>query len=218
MRDANKEAFKEAIKQAILGLNLEEKSEEYEVQFNSDTSLHFTETHVAEVQTIFGLISEFGIPGTQKDVEEDEIGEEELIFTVSDSDESETTDTFEIAEELDKDDTIISVEITDIEEASDAEIYAADETVETMTSFEGHIDQPEEKKEEQKPTLDFDFIPNTQPIKDGDLVFYKKMNTLEIVDAVIDSGKYPLHKSFIGKKIGDLVVANGKRFLIVSIL
>ena len=61
-------------------------------------------------------------------------------------------------------------------------------------------------------------MPNTQPIKDGDLVSYKKINTLEIVDAVMDSGKYPLHKNFIGKKIGDLVVANGKRFLIVSIL
>ena len=101
---------------------------------------------------------------------------------------------------------------------SDIEIIASDETDETLTSSEAHIEQIEEKKEEQKPALDFDFMPNTQPIKDGDLVSYKKMNTLEIVDAVMDSGKYPLHKSFIGKKIGDLVVANGKRFLIVSIL
>lgn len=218
MRDANKEAFKEAIKQAILGLNLEEKSEEYEVQFNSDTSLHFTETHVAEVQTIFGLISEFGIPGAQNDTGEDETEEEELMFTVSDSDESETDATIEIVEALEENDTIISAESMEAEGDSDIEIIASDETDETLTSSEAHIEQIEEKKEEQKPALDFDFMPNTQPIKDGDLVSYKKMSTLEIVDAVMDSGKYPLHKSFIGKKIGDLVVANGKRFLIVSIL
>ena len=63
-----------------------------------------------------------------------------------------------------------------------------------------------------------EFMPNTQPIKEGDLVSYKKMNTLEIVDAVMDTTKYPLHKSFCGKKIGVLVVANGKRFIVVSIL
>ena len=218
MRDANKEAFKEAIKQAILGLNLEEKLEEYEVQFNSDTSLHFTETHVAEVQTIFGLISEFGIPGTWKDIEEDKTEEERLIFAASASDESGTDDTFEIAEELYEDDTIIGAESPETEEDSSTEITASDETEETMTSSGAYKEQLKEKKEDQKPTIDFDFMPNTQPIKDGDLVSYKKINTLEIVDAVMDSGKYPLHKNFIGKKIGDLVVANGKRFLIVSIL
>ena len=65
---------------------------------------------------------------------------------------------------------------------------------------------------------EFDFLTNTEPIQDGNLVSYKKMQTLEIVDAVMDSTKYPLHKAFLGKKVGDLVVLNGRRYLIISIL
>ena len=64
--------------------------------------------------------------------------------------------------------------------------------------------------------------PNSQCIKPKlyakRKIWYKKLNTLEIADAVIDSTRYPLHKSFIGKQVGDLVVANGRRYLIVSII
>ena len=68
LRDNNKEAFKEAMKVAILSLNIEENSDEYEIQLDSDTSLYFTETHVAEIQTILGLISEYGVPdGNQEE-------------------------------------------------------------------------------------------------------------------------------------------------------
>lgn len=185
IRDVNKEAFKEAIKQAILGLNLEEKSDEYEIQLNNNTSICFTETHVAEVQTIFGLISEYGIPRSDEEVEDTAI-------------ESLTTSEEEKIEE------VITVEEAVIEE---------------KTHDEKQEEQQEEFQQEvEEAVFMLEFMPNTQPIKEGDLVSYKKMNTLEIVDAVMDTTKYPLHKSFIGKKIGDLVVANGKRFIVVSIL
>lgn len=82
-----------------------------------------------------------------------------------------------------------------------------------------HDEEKEEKQEEfQQEVTKTVFMPNTQPIKEGNLVFYKKMNTLEIVDAVMDTSKYLFHESFIGKKIGDIIIANGKRFIVVSIL
>ena len=40
------------MKVSILSLNIEENSDEYEIQLDSDTSLYFTETHVAEIHTI----------------------------------------------------------------------------------------------------------------------------------------------------------------------
>lgn len=237
IRDVNKDAFKEAIKQAILGLNLEEKSDEYEVRFNADTSLYFTETHVAEVQTIFGLLSEFGIPGSQQEnvgkvEDEDDNTLEESGFELIESVSKEEEFTLEISEELGEIDDSAEDEIEDQDDdpeedqahRSDANETTAEQedSQETQDTSEPEeevqAEDKEEVQEEQKIAIDFDFMPNTQPIKDGDLVSYKKMNTLEIVDAVMDSSKYPLHKSFIGKKIGDLVVANGKRFLIVSIL
>lgn len=185
IRDVNKDAFKEAIKQAILGLNLEEKSDEYEIQLNNNISICFTETHVAEIQTIFGLISEYGIPRSEREVEDTTIGSL-------------------VASGVEKNEEIIAVEKTVVEE----EIH--DKTLEA--------EQEEFQREVEEAVFMPEFMPNTQPIKEGDLVSYKKMNTLEIVDAVMDTTKYPLHKSFIGKKIGDLVVANGKRFIVVSIL
>lgn len=183
MRDVNKDAFKEGIKQAILGLNPEEKSEEYEIEFNENTSLYFTETHVAEIQTIFGLLSEFGTPGVGEETEPADVSEPEEV-------ESETDERFKNRQ-------------------ADTLIYREQDTQQTFL--------PEMEQTSQM-EFTIDFTPNMQSIKDGDLVSYKKMNTLEIVDYVMDSTKYPLHKSFIGKKIGDVVVANGKRFLIVSIL
>lgn len=188
IRDNNKEVFKEAIKQAMLGLNLEEKSDEYEIKLNNETSICFTETHVAEVQTIFALISEYGIPRS----------EEEMENTSTDLSESREN------EEVNSKEESIAVLVEDIKEVQGLELPSSDEE---------KICSPAEED-----IFASDFMPNIQPIKDGDLVSYKKMNTLEIVDAVIDTTKYPLHKNFIGKKIGDLVVANGKRFIVVSIL
>lgn len=202
MRDVNKDPFKEGMKQALLGVNLEDKADEYELQLNSEYSLHFTETHVAEIQTIFGLLSEYGVPGSKS---EENIEEPELVLHKEDGFTESITegaigDSLKNGDETDQ---------THEKETDLAQKVLGSETESEVNPV---------KEVSDKDTPEAEFLPNMDPIKDGNLVSYKKMNTLEIVDAVIDSTKYPLHKSFIGKKIGDLVVANGKRYLIVSIL
>lgn len=200
MRDVNKVPFKEGMKQALLGINLEDKADKYELQLNTEYSLHFTETHVAEIQTIFGLLSEYGIPGSIPESEES--SNEADIFLDIDEQEVGTN-----AEKQDGTSAADSVEQTQVEEPSLSQEEETKKTITETPNVGQKTDVPEAE-----------FLPNMDPIKDGNLVSYKKMNTLEIVDAVIDSTKYPLHKSFLGKRIGDLVVANGKRYLIVSIL
>ncbi len=197
LRDNNKEAFKEAMKVAMLSLNIEENSDEYEIQLDSDTSLYFTETHVAEIQTILGLISEYGIP----DENQDERIEKALLETDMLQKERESGQVA-VASELNE--MFINPEI---EEKSKDDDGTEKNELTTSESNVTPVTEPE-----------FDFLTNTEPIQDGNLVSYKKMQTLEIVDAVMDSEKYPLHKAFLGKKVGDLVVANGRRYLIISIL
>ena len=195
LRDNKKESFKEAMKVAMLSLNIEENSDEYEIQLNSDTFLYFTETHVAEIQTILGLISEYGVPNEKQDeqieketgVLQKEMESEQIVF---EPDKILIIPEMEEMEEKVKDDNGIGI-------------------IELATSESNHTSEKESE---------FDFFTNADPIQDGNLVSYKKMQTLEIVDAVMDSTKYPLHKAFIGKKVGDLVVVNGRRYLIISIL
>ena len=201
MRDVNKEPFKEGMKQALLGVNLEDKADEYELQLNAEYSLHFTETHVAEIQTIFGLLSEYGIPGSLRDSDEN-LYETELSL---DNDEQRADISSENREEGNS--VADNFEVIQVEELS---ANREEETEEVITETQ-NVGQETNSPEAE-------FVPNMDPINDGNLVSYKKMNTLEIVDTVIDSTKYPLHKSFLGKKIGDIVVANGKRYLIISIL
>lgn len=197
LRDNNKEAFKEAMKVAMLSLNIEENSDEYEIQLDSDTSLYFTETHVAEIQTILGLISEYGVP----DENQDERIEKALMETEILQKETETA---QVAVALEPDEMLVTTEIEErIKEDNETE------KTESVTS-ESNLTSATEPK--------FNFLANIETIQDGNLVSYKKMQTLKIVDAVMDSKKYPLHKAFLGKKVGDLVVVNGRRFLIISIL
>lgn len=201
MRDVNKEPFKEGMKQALLGVNLEDKADEYELQLNTEYSLHFTETHVAEIQTIFGLLSEYGIPGSIPESDEN-VDDAKLSLDTDEQGEDVTPEKQKESNSADD-----HAELTLVEEPSVSKEEEAEKTIPETSNNKQKSDVPEAE-----------FLPNMDPIKDGNLVSYKKMNTLEIVDAVIDSTKYPLHKSFLGKKIGDLVVANGKRYLIVSIL
>lgn len=197
LRDNNKEAFKEAMKVAILSLNIEENSDEYEIQLDSDTSLYFTETHVAEIQTILGLISEYGVPdGNQEERLEKALMETEMLQEEIGSEQAAAT--LESGKMLSEPEIEEKLEYGNQEEKNEPTINESDLTSATETEF--------------------DFLTNTEPIQDGNLVSYKKMQTLEIVDAVMDSTKYPLHKAFLGKKVGDLVVLNGRRYLIISIL
>lgn len=161
-RDVNKDRFKDSIRQAIQALEVSSLSdEEYEVGINGDTSIFFTQTHVAEVQTIFSLLSEFGTP-------------------VKDGEQS-----VEIAEEKKTE-------------------------PEGVTS--GPLQHRVKSVVEQKSVL------SDGTIKDGDFVSYKKLNTLEIMDTTIQASKYELHRRFLGKKVGDVVMLMGKKYEIISIV
>ena len=197
LRDNNKESFKEAIKVAMLSLNIEENLDEYEIQIDSDKSLYFTETHVAEIQTILGLISEYGVPGENQDDRLEEV----LIEKENIQEEIES----EKGEVVFKPNEILFAPKIEYKLKNNNESEKNEQTI-NDSSLKSTI-EPE-----------FDFLINIEPIQDGNLVSYKKMHTLEIVDAVMDSAKYPLHKAFLGKKVGDLVVVNGHRYLIISIL
>lgn len=74
MRDGNKDEFKRQIIDALLSLDVEEYSDEYSIKFNEDTTLYFTQTHIAEIQEILRLIKEYGVPSEESDEEDSNIG------------------------------------------------------------------------------------------------------------------------------------------------
>lgn len=71
IRDADKDDFKKQIKAALLLIDVEEKSDDYSIKINEEITLHFTQTHIAEIQEILRLLSEYGIPS--KEIEEDKL-------------------------------------------------------------------------------------------------------------------------------------------------
>lgn len=71
VRDGNKEVFRDQMKNSILSLDISAEENEYIIQINADLSLHFTQTHVAELQEIFRLLNEYGTPAENVDLDED---------------------------------------------------------------------------------------------------------------------------------------------------
>lgn len=55
-------------------------------------------------------------------------------------------------------------------------------------------------------------------VKDGSFITYKKLFSGENYDNTIQAERFPLHKAFLGKKIGDIVSFQGKEYEITSIL
>lgn len=72
MRDGNREEYKEKIRKAILSLDADEDADDYSIEFNADMTLHFTQTHLAEIQEIFRLLAEYGTPVENADDENDD--------------------------------------------------------------------------------------------------------------------------------------------------
>lgn len=66
-RDGNKEKFKEEMTKAIRGIDIESPAEDYEIYLSTDTAVHFTQTHLAEVKEILSLLEQYGIPGQEED-------------------------------------------------------------------------------------------------------------------------------------------------------
>lgn len=55
-------------------------------------------------------------------------------------------------------------------------------------------------------------------VRDGSFITYKKLFSGENYDNTVQSERFPLHKAFLGKKIGDIVSFQGKEYEITSIL
>lgn len=61
-------------------------------------------------------------------------------------------------------------------------------------------------------------IHEEQVVKDGSYITFRKIQTGESVDAMIQAEKFPLHKQMVGKKVGDVVNLMGKKYEITDIL
>ena len=57
-----KNGFNESMRKKILSVNVETNSDEYSIFITDELNLHFTQTHIAEIQIILKLLSEFGLP------------------------------------------------------------------------------------------------------------------------------------------------------------
>ncbi len=65
-RDASKEHFKSEISRAIREIDAETIEDDYEIEISEGTSVHFTQTHIAEVKEILNLLDEYGVPGEEQ--------------------------------------------------------------------------------------------------------------------------------------------------------
>lgn len=79
LRDSDKEGFKQKMKAALLGLDIKEEGDSYEIILEQDISVFFTQTHIAEIQALFQLIEEYGLPN------EDNVTNEKMDAIFSDS-------------------------------------------------------------------------------------------------------------------------------------
>lgn len=62
LRDVNKVNFKKKMRDALKGIDSREYADTYDVILNDDMTIHFTQTHLMEIQTLFQLIDEYGLP------------------------------------------------------------------------------------------------------------------------------------------------------------
>ena len=70
IRDNHKDDYKVKVHNAIVSMDIE-SAEEFEIGINTDITVSFTQTHLAEVQTLLMLIDEYGVPDDENcDLEE----------------------------------------------------------------------------------------------------------------------------------------------------
>ena len=101
MRDGNKEEFKKQIRAALLSIDIEEYSDDYSIQFNEDTTLYFTQTHIAEIQEILRLLAEYGAPAEEEDENEGKVGGPLMHpMRAQDTDDSIAAESFNIPNNL----------------------------------------------------------------------------------------------------------------------
>lgn len=151
IRDVNKEDFKNKLKSALLSIDIYEVSNDYSIEFNSDMVLHFTQTHIAEIQEILRLLDEYGTPAEN------------------------------VAQEFEE-------------------------------NVAGPLMCPVRKVTEQD-------VADSDVARAGSFITYKKAFAgNEILDNTLHPDKYPLHKAFIGHKVGDVIVYMGKQYEITAVI
>lgn len=192
IRDVNKEDFKEKMKEALKGIDSREDADTYDVILNDNMTVHFTQTHLMEIQTLFQLIDEYGLPKS----------EESEIF--GDSMTKIRPKMYKIASGRfagkgrrlfdDKDEG----EVSDVESAADKEIAATEEKEDDGLYFEA---------DDESETV----------IEKGSFVTYRKPDG-SLYENEIKPEKFPLHKAFLGKKVGDEVDFMGRVYVITEIL
>lgn len=69
IRDSKKEEFKNKIKQVIKSADVDNVEDKYEIALNSEVAIYFTQTHLAEIQTFFTLMDEYGLPRNEDEQE-----------------------------------------------------------------------------------------------------------------------------------------------------
>jgi hypothetical protein len=70
LRDGNKEDFKAKLKEALHETSNENPDNVWTVSLPDDVQVHFTETHLAEIQEIVSLLEEYGVPKMAEDEDE----------------------------------------------------------------------------------------------------------------------------------------------------
>lgn len=63
----NKNEFNERVKKAVLSTDVSFYMDEYPVSINDHITVYFTQIHLAEVQTILNLLSEYGVPSNKQE-------------------------------------------------------------------------------------------------------------------------------------------------------
>lgn len=159
IRDVNKEDFKSKMRHALRSIDSRSEADSYDIKITGDLTVHFTQTHITEIQTLLQLIEEYGLPKTD--------GKEAFGA---------------LGNELQRTSTV---------RISRRDIFADDEATATT--------EPEEI------------------VVEGCFITYKKQDG-SVYDNTVQPDKYPLHKAFLGKKVGDEVRFNGKKYTITGIL
>ena len=174
IRDGRKEEFKNQIRVALLAMDVNEYSEDYSIEFSEDTVLHFTQTHIAEVQEILRLLAEYGTPADSTDEEED-IVTGPLMHSVR------------------------------REESIAAERPNMISNIDLTPSIFADADKEE--------------VSDEGVAKEGCFITYKKrFSNDDIADNILQPDKFPLHKEFLGHKVGEVVSFRGKEYEIIGIL
>ena len=159
VRDVNKEDFKSKIRYALKNIDSRSEADTYDIKITGDMTVHFTQTHITEIQTLLQLIEDYGLPKADNGDAFDDIGK----------DKRETS----------------TVTVSRRNIFADEEVAIAEE--------------------------------NINVVVEGCFVTYKKQDG-SLYENTIQSKKFPLHKAFLGAKLGDEIVFMGKKYTITGII